>query len=216
MHYRVLVLSAVLLVCAQPAPAQQQQPQQGQEQLKPGNSLKLGLVLSRFTGTDLKTAPAPGFTLGLSLDFPLAERFSVRAEANYIEKGSRVTDEILNTEFDLTMDYIEVPLLAMYRFPMEGKMTPHLFAGPYTAFLIENNSNSELMNDQRYTPDNLVDDAVTVDFGVVAGAGTEFDFKFNRMTVEIRYHMGITGAFDSDAPGTIRNGAAALLIGFGL
>lgn len=208
MHYRLLLLTAAFFIFTNPLLAQQQEP------LKPSNNLKMGVVLSHFANTDLQTAPAPGFTIGLALDFKLTDRFSIQAEANYIEKGGKVTDEILNTEFDLTMDYIEVPLLAKLRFPVVGKMTPHLLAGPYAAFLIENNSNSEVMNDQRYTPDDLVADAGSTDFGLVTGAGIELDFKFNTMTAEIRYSAGIIPAFISSTPGNIRNGAVAFLIGF--
>ncbi|MFH5884122.1 porin family protein [Halalkalibaculum sp. DA3122] len=189
---------------------------QSQEEIKPDKQIKGGLVGSRLINTEWESSPAPGFAIGLSLDFRFTRLFSVQPEVLYVEKGSRERVQVssLDTEFNLVLDYVEVPVLAKFHLPADGLLLPHVYIGPYASFLIENNSNTEIFENEQQTPDELIGEARDSDFGIVAGIGTDLDFRFNTVSAEIRYSAGFTDVFGGAAPQPARNGTVMLLIGF--
>ncbi|MDR8391509.1 PorT family protein [Aliifodinibius sp. S!AR15-10] len=189
-------------------------PLKAQDEIKPDKRLKGGIATSSLTNTDWESSSAPGFVIGLSFDFRFTRAFSVQPEVLYLEKGSSERDPSLDIEFDLTLDYVEIPVLAKYHLPFDGFFRPHLYAGPYISFLIANNSNIELVENQQSTPDKLVNQASDTDFGGVLGVGTDLHFPFNTMTAEIRYDVGFTDVFNGAASQASRNGTLLFMIGF--
>lgn len=177
-------------------------------------SIKGGIVFSSLKNTSFETHSNPGFAIGLSVDIRFHTSLSLQPEIFYIEKGSRVSTPSIDTDFDLTMDYIEIPVLAKYRLSLPGIAQPYFYSGPYVSFLIENNSSIEVMGDQEFTPDELVQEARNTDWGVILGVGTELNFTFNRVTTELRYGAGISSAFNDTIDRKIRNSFISLLVGF--
>lgn len=207
MKLKVFFSAVLLLICGYTYSFAQQT-------IKPTKRLKGGLVLSKLHNTEWESSASPGFSFGISLDFRLSNAFSVQPEVLYHEKGGRERISSLDTEFDLTMDYIEVPLLAKYHLPAQGIVHPHLYLGSYAAFLIENHSNTELMNSDGSTPDKVINQAKDNDFGAVIGVGTDLNFAFNNMSAEIRYNAGLSDIFNDTVSQTIRNGSFSLMVGF--
>lgn len=195
-----------LMFCTMPGLAQ--------ETIKPDKRLKGGIVSSRLANTEWESSASPGFAIGLSLDFRFTQLFSVQPEVLYVEKGGREKVPSLNTEFNLTLDYIEVPVIAKFYLPTNTILQPHAYVGPYASFLIENNSNIELIDNEQLTPDKVVEDANRSDFGAVIGIGTDFNFAFNTMSAEIRYSAGFSDVFSGAASQSSRTGTLMFLIGF--
>jgi hypothetical protein len=96
-------------------------------------------------------------------------------------------------DFTNTFSYLDVPLLAKFRFREKG-FTPYLLAGPSVGFLTS----------AKYQPSNGseedVKDAVTsTDFGICGGLG--FDLPLGRSArffVEGQYVLGLTDALKDD------------------
>lgn len=185
-----------------------------QQEIKPTKRLKGGITASRLVNTDWESSTMPGFAFGLSLDFRLTHYFSVKPEVLYVEKGSRERVPSIDIEFDLTLDYVELPLLATFHLPTSGLLRPHIYLGPSFSFLIENNSNVELVDNPQPTPDLLIEEASMTDIGGVVGIGTDLHFTFNTMSAEIRYEAGFLGVFSGATPNAVQNRAVMLLIGF--
>ncbi|MDX1639318.1 MAG: porin family protein [Balneolaceae bacterium] len=184
------------------------------EEIKPDKQLKGGIVTSRLAGTEWSSTASPGFAIGISLDFRFSQLFSVQPELYYVEKGGREAVDELNTEFDLALDYVEVPLLAKFHLPASGMIRPHAYLGPYAGFLIQNSSNIEVMDARVSTPDKLIEDAATSDFGATLGAGAYMLFPFNTMSIEVRYSRGFTDAFAGSENSSSTNSTVMFMVGF--
>ncbi|MDZ7694951.1 MAG: porin family protein [Balneolaceae bacterium] len=185
-----------------------------QNQQEAERRLKGGLAFSSLNNTAWESSSTPGFVFGLSLGFPLTDAFMVQPEILYIEKGSRETVQETGTEFNLTLDYVEVPVLAKYQLLDSGTIRPNIYAGPYAAFLIENHSDIEQPNSSEFSPDQLVQQAKDSEFGAILGAGADLHFTFNTMSVDLRYSTGLSNVFDVSTSQTIRNGSLIFMVGF--
>ena len=187
---------------------------QSQNVIKPDKHLKGGIVTSRLINTPWQSTPSPGFAIGLSLDFRMNPLISVQPEVLYVQKGGRERVSSLDTEFDLTLDYVEIPILTQIHLPTLGAVHPHFYVGPYASFLLENFANIELPESNQFTPDQFVEQVSNNDFGAVLGVGTDLDFTFNTMTAEIRYSTGLADMFDQSQSFSPRNGTLMFLVGF--
>lgn len=128
-----------------------------------------------------------GFNIGMFAKFPLSEKFAIQTEAYYTNKGAKLTyDNLLatgTTKFKL--DYIEVPLLAVYN--ISNNFNIH--AGGYVGYLISgkvtNESDSGTFD---FVEDLNTDDFNRIDAGLTAGIG----YDFNPINIGIRYYYGLT------------------------
>lgn len=173
---------------------------------------KGGLSLSTFHQSGLDTRINPGFVLGGYIRMPVDSQFSVQPELYFSMEGAKVSQN--NIEFLLGLDYIQLPLLAIYQLNNRGTWKPAFFAGPQISFLVNNESNVTIDDGQIFTPDDWVAEAKNTVFGVALGAGLEVDLGAQRFTLDIRYSRGLTNTFDDRVPEHIKNGALVMMAGF--
>lgn len=92
-----------------------------------------------------RTKVKTGFTIGAAVNIALSERFSLQPELSYVRKGTQ-THYSTNTqetvagvervdrtwgEGKVTLEYLELPVLARYNFPAQGKIAKFfVVAGP--------------------------------------------------------------------------------------
>lgn len=126
---------------------------------------------------------------------------ALQLEVLALTKGAAATfvdDGGTELEGQFKMDYIEIPLTAMFRLPVG----PYLFAGPAVA--IETGCDVELSFDDSTfetgcdSPDAEFPRKKT-DFSLVGGAGFEFPVGPGRILVEGRYIYGLNNIADDDA-----------------
>jgi len=203
-------LAAPWTAGAQPNNSQQQ------EAVVAERGLKGGLVSARFTNGPLETAPAGGFTIGAYMSFELSRRFTFLTELYYAEKGSKVRHPSFQSEFDLNLTYVEVPLLVNFLPPVGSALQPRLFAGPYAGFIIDSSSSFTVEDGTVVTPDDFVEQTSDVDWGAVVGAGVDADLSFRTFTLEFRYSAGLSSVFNDAVEGDYRNGVFSILFGFSL
>lgn len=221
---RLALLVAVLLTVAS-APAA------AQIDVKPG--VRLGVALSSFRGDDIVTSDglAPGLSVESDFDrrvgpmvggvllIDLPGPVALQPELLYVRKGSNVTVNVsgtlsdqpisLSTSLDVTVDYVQVPVLGKLQIPIAGPYTPTVFAGPAVAVKVSEDVN---VPDPDLAPNDGGDIARSVDAGLVFGAGVDVEGPGYTILFDTRYDLGLRNLSEDDAA-DLKNGSIALAVG---
>jgi hypothetical protein len=93
-------------------------------------TFEIGAGLSKVVGSDANTKMNFSYMIGATYDFALSENFYIVPGLELINKGfkSDVLDGAVN------MYYIQVPILATYKFNIADNIKLAIKAGPYAAF----------------------------------------------------------------------------------
>jgi hypothetical protein len=128
-----------------------------------------------------------GLHVGGYVNLKLSEKLSFQPELMYAMKGTKFDYELLGApgEVKLRLDYIEIPLLAVYNI---GSMI-QLQAGPYIGFLVNADYTSD-SDEESIDTDNFE----SFDFGLSGGVA----FNFSALQVGGRYNYGIPDVAKSD------------------
>jgi hypothetical protein len=185
--------------------------------------VKGGVSIAKLRGDD---AEDPGDTnssrlvgiFGGFVDYPIGQMLSVQGELLYAMKGVKAKWTVGDDEYNGTtkLTYIEVPVLLKANIPMDGSVSPHVFAGPALAFKLS--AEHETKGPGASATVDL-DEAKGVDVGVVVGAGVGFPMGPKMISVEARYNLGLMNAFDKFEGETkepdIKNSVISFLLGVG-
>lgn len=128
-----------------------------------------------------------GFNIGLFAKFPLAEKFALQTEAYYTNKGAKLTydDSFGSGSTKFKLDYIEVPLLAVYNITQNF----NVHAGGYVGYLIS----GKVTNESESGAFDFVEDLNTDDFNRIdAGLAFGLGYDFNPINIGVRYYYGLT------------------------
>ncbi|UCG30088.1 MAG: PorT family protein [candidate division WOR-3 bacterium] len=176
--------------------------------------LKLGMNLASMHGDDISdTKFKTGFCGGGFFAFALGNVVVIQPEVLYSQKGVKWEDEFLDETWKLTykFNYIEVPIFVKMIMPLQGKVKPNLFLGPYFAIAITD-SRYELEIDGMTIEDDLVGVKDT-DFGLVFGGGIDFGLKKGKIVFDARYSLGLT-TLDEEGEGELKNSVFTFLFGY--
>jgi hypothetical protein len=154
-----------------------------------------------FMGSSLSesfdTGTKMGFHGGIFMEKPLNQFLSIQPEVNFIQKGSRESDDFgddIDSFFGafeddgVTMSYIDVPLLLKVNIPLGENLTPFLSAGGYLGYLLGAEVEFE------GSTEDISNDVKDISYGLLFGAGVNFGFIF----VEARYDHGMSNLFEND------------------
>lgn len=129
-----------------------------------------------------------GYQIGLGMDYAISEKFSVQPSLLFITKGAKFsyTDDEENDKISIDPIYIELPVMAAYKFHLEDNIKLALSAGPYLAYGIGGkwkeeytySGSTDKYKDDVFGSESDVEneDAFTnkrVDFGLGVGAALE-------------------------------------------
>lgn len=183
-HTRIIVALATLgtLIClSQPIAAQT---------FKVG--LRDGMSLSWLAGID-NTAPLPSFYAGVVGDYHFSERWGMGLDVTLAEQGAHCKANSQGVVIDYSFYYLNIPLLAHYRVPVNDKQHLQFSAGAQLGVF--------LMGGYDYTASSVLGDGKVsgsgrferdsfhpTDFGVV----TAVEFGTDTTAIEVRYTLGIT------------------------
>ena len=81
---------------------------------------------------DILTDSRTGLVIGGFVMMPLSDTLAIQPEVLWVQKGASGTSEGANLTFQL--DYLEIPILANFRFSPENRIRPFVFTGPVPAF----------------------------------------------------------------------------------
>jgi Outer membrane protein beta-barrel domain len=200
----VIVCAAVLLAAPRPSAA---------ARVEAG--FKLGMNFAWLHGIDTKVWPDLeaswvmrfGWCAGGFVALPFSDRFAIQAEALITTKGSKevgaLFEEVYN--YSLMITYFEVPVLMRFTITPPNRSRRVLFmAGPAFAFKLH----SRFMLAGERLPYDVVR---SKDLGLVLGVG----FVERKAYAELRYTAGLSKVIEEEgAPLNVKNGVAALVVGF--
>lgn len=194
-----------------------------------------------FTGTgtissgvaDMKT----GFQGGGYATLHVNERFAVRLEALYTMKGGKGDTSGSLDVFDssnnflgtldiggtntLSLDYFEIPILAVVSFPAGASSTFEIFAGPGVAFMSSAKAKSKVTasfqgDTQTQSQSTDASDGFKgTDFVGVLGAGMSFQVGAQALFLEARWTPGFTEIDDTGTGQDWKNNGFAISAGVG-
>jgi len=149
-----------------------------------------------------------GFNVGAYGEYYFSDRWSVRANLNYDQKGwsdgfFEDDTEIFSTDY--AVNYLTVPVLANWHFAK--KRNWYLNVGPYAGFLL----NAKVTEN-----DFDVTEAFSgTDFGLAFGIGVKIPInKENQIFIEYGAQSGFSDIFEDNSGETVRNGRSSINIGF--
>jgi hypothetical protein len=146
------------------------------------------------------------------MTYGFGNTFSVQPELLFVMKGSKyVNGRGLDAYREtMSLEYVELPILAKVYLPISRTFRTHVFAGPAPALNIRARVDASFAGEsQQETLDNIMG----VDVGVAAGAGIEVPIRAGRITFDVRYTAGLT-TLSKEPDDHIRNGALSFLFGY--
>ena len=149
------------------------------------------------TAKDFDTKGVSGFNVGLFVEVPVNERFSIQPEVIYSTQGAKWEHNaagLASASTELKTQYINVPVLAKF-YVADGFS---IQAGPQIGFLTGATTeySGNILGVGGSTKDENFDKNMgKVDFGAVVGAGYKLPMGF---TVDARYAFGFTNVMDKD------------------
>ena len=228
MLYRTLVLAAVCVALSLPVWTD------ACAQMTWELGIKAGVSAAKLSGDDTKTEVTEdadnyyksdisdmkiGFVGGGYATMHMNKKFGVRLEALYFQKGGKGTAEGADLGFAFTadetytLDYFELPLLAVLSFPAGTSGTFDIFAGPAFAFNVTAKQKSEWTGEgDSGTDEGDIENIKSSDIGGVLGVGFMFGMDSMNLFADARWEMGFSSIVDV-ADVDVKNNAFAFMIG---
>jgi len=204
------------------------------------NTIKGGASFSDLGGNDAgNTNMSLGFIGGFATTFHLANFFSIQPEILYVRKGAdQFTSSheryiVLNA--NVVLDYIEIPVLAKFTFPMANNLVPGLYVGPSFAFKLRSKLNVVEARSEDGSPLGSIQpkivNAKSTDVGLVIGTALAVEGPATKIVIDFRYTFGFSGILkahsfvgttsevalidDNDQPLDLKNRTLAIMVGVG-
>ncbi len=178
-----------------------------------GFGVKAGTAVSNVFGKDVYDQKfRAGFSYGIFMTYGFGRTFAIQPELLFVMKGSKYVNGTGLEAYRETMslEYVELPILAKVYLPLSRSFRTHVFAGPAPALNIRARVDASFAGEsQQETLDNIMG----VDVGLAAGAGIEVPIRGGWITFDVRYTAGLT-TLSKEADDDIRNGALSFLFGY--
>lgn len=197
-------------------------PARAQEEESPVRfGFKLGLNISDFRGNDVEGAGElldwkAGLCAGAFMSYRVNEWFALQPELLYSMKGMKLGLLFLDA-ITFSLDYIEVPVLAVFNIPAGGTLKPFAYAGPVFGFNVRSEVSASLFEEEETV--DVADYTNGFEFSLALGAGINFDIAGRALIFDFRYVPGLTNAFSEDFGGEgesieWKNDTLSFLLGF--
>lgn len=178
-----------------------------------GFGIKTGVAMSNIFGRDVYDQRfRAGFTCGIFMTYGIGRTFAVQPELLFVMKGSKYVNGRGSDAYRETMslEYVELPILAKLYLPLSRAFRTHVFAGPAPALNIRAQVDARFAGESQ---EETLDNVMGFDLGLAVGAGIEVPVGRGRITFETRYTAGLT-TLSKEPDDDIRNGAVSLLFGY--
>ncbi|MCP1995630.1 porin family protein [Flavobacterium sp. HSC-61S13] len=189
---------------------------------------KAGLNFANFSGGEADTKMKTGFHVGGLVEIFINEKFSIQPELLYSSQGAKLEtqriemfeglDQLIGkVDQKMTLDYINVPIMAKY-YVAEGFS---IQAGPQLGFLVKaesvlktsaslNGVDIPLPAEYNETED-LKDEVKSVDFGLNFGIGYELPMG---IFVDARYNLGLSKLPEDNYGDKVKNAVFQISVGY--
>jgi hypothetical protein len=172
----------------------------GQAKFEPG--IKLGVNFANLSGGPHELSSRTGIFAGISMEINI-ESWPVSIEPGvfYSQKGAegQYKETIIKGAYEgnagtFKLDYIEVPILAKYRFATESALKPYIMGGPY----IEFNLNSEVKASKNVAYlEDISAEIKSTGFGLLAGVGSDFHINGRKFNIQARYGVSLNPVYEN-------------------
>jgi len=149
-------------------------------------NVKGGVNLSTFGGEDITGSKLKlNYQLGVGMDYALSKRWSLQPSLLFITKGAKYDETLEKTS--LNPQYLELPVMAAYKFHLTDNMKLAISAGPYVAYAIGGKFKDDIYASGTTTSveknifgdmNNFTNRALTdnrLDYGIGAGVTVEME-----------------------------------------
>lgn len=145
--------------------------------------------------------------IGVGMEMPFASNWSLMPSLEFAKKGAKGEDGDYEDNIDFT--YIQVPIVAAYRFNLNDRLNMVVKAGPYFAYALS--GNEKVTKGSQEWEYKIFDMEGSKRFEVGVDAGV--DFEIHRFVVGVEYERGFTNII-SDADYDIKNQAFYVTLGY--
>jgi len=181
--------------------------------------VKAGVNISNLNGGPYDLSSRTGLFGGLAFGLTSPSwPVSLESGVYYTQKGAQgeYKETIIKGGYEgnagtFKLDYIEVPLYGKYAFGTSENLSPYLFAGPYVEFNL--NSEVKASKNVAYIED-ISAEIQSVGFGVLLGAGLEFDISGRALNLQARYGLGLSPVYQGESDEGEKHGVITIAAGF--
>lgn len=157
-----------------------------------------------------------GFHVGVITDFSLSKSFYIQPGLYFTTKGTKMKMD--ETTLKANLSYLQIPVLASYRFDLGGNMKLHINAGPYVGYGIGGKikgggAKIDAFGTADEDSDEMKGGLKRFDFGLGFGAGVSYD----KIYVGLNYDLGLSNIADKDMYGDdykLRNRSFNISVGY--
>lgn len=172
-----------------------------------------GLNFSNFSaeayGISESADSRTSFHIGAVVDFPLMESFYIQSGLFVSSKGCSTKEGEDYGEIKVNPLYLEMPILASYRYNFSDNLQLQVNFGPYIAYGI-GGSWTETIRGIEYEYDFFDDDLKRFDMGLHVGGGLTFA---RHIYLGVGYEFGLTDMYD-DEEISIKNSNFMISVGY--
>jgi hypothetical protein len=213
MKYRYTTILVILLATAVSLTSAQ----------KISGGLKAGINLASWHGDDVEDMTGGdlkrklGFCGGGFIAFRLGKVVILQPEVLYSQKGARQREEFLDEVIKVwyKLNYLEIPICIKLMIPVQGKVKPNLFLGPYFGVMITDPRGKVEIDG--LTMEEDLEGVKDTDFGMVLGGGVDIGLGKGKMVFDVRYTLGLTTIIEYELFEEnidLKNNAFSFLLGY--
>ncbi|MEN8006101.1 MAG: outer membrane beta-barrel protein [Candidatus Krumholzibacteriota bacterium] len=162
-----------------------------------------------------------GFCAGAYLGGTMSGQFGWRGEVLFTRKGARSVNRAIDEngndlgdlETEYNVDYLEVPLLVTWTFPLAGAVRPVIQFGPAIDFELSARKETSYPSGIQlpFNDDGDIQTAGSTDFSLVVAGGIDIDAGGKVVNLQVRYVMGQLEVYR-----TFKNKTLTFMAGFGI
>lgn len=161
-----------------------------------------------------------GFQAGVIADFGITEKFSIMPELLFSQRGCKIDgplEEGTSANMSLTLNYLQLPVNAAYKFNVGRGSKLFVFAGPYIGYGISTKASAKIETEDgnvTFSSDELKfgskdDEVKAFDFGLNVGVG----YEYGKVFFKLQYNPGLIN-LSNDSDVSLKNTNLAVSVGY--
>lgn len=172
----------------------------------------------KFSGDNESADSKAGFNVGVNIDFPLLQSLYLQTGLYYTTKGYKYNEEEedYKTEYKCTPQYLEIPVMASYRYNFNKATQLQINFGPYFAYGIagkEKDTNEYEGEKEEDKFDVFGKDGVFNRFDAGLGIGGGITIK--KFFIGLNYQFGLANiAKDAEGDYSVKNKNFSISVGY--
>jgi len=169
-----------------------------------GYGVKAGAGTSNVEYHDLATGKRTAYCIGGLVNYEQSRILTLQMEALFAVKGYKlpgvdVLDEndvvVGQTDVEITVTYMELPVAAKLTAPFRGKFRPFLIGGGFMALAV---GSRQRISSGLLAVDYGIENVETVDLGAIGGLGIDIKAGGGWLMLEARYDYSLMAAVKSE------------------